>query len=522
MQAQFNNNFGGSTSTSQFNDIDSQTDKDFIYNFNTLQSAFSHLIVGALINFNSTIQIAYIKKITIQETAPELVLAPTTLATTCGFSTNQNFTVSNPSGLENITSYEWNLGSASNGWLYSGSPAPQVITTSSNSLNLTTAYNATTVSNVGVTIKVNNVNFKSYTCNVTRSTLVPYLTGSGLTYSLSNFPPLGYTVSWSVSGNITINGSNTNSSVSLAGPCNSTATGTLTAIYTSPCGATVTTLSEAINIPPYSITGDDFLASCSSGIYEMNDLPQGATVAWEAFGDIEIIGSTTGNSISVNALNQSDWGQLTATIQLPCSSIPLVINKYIDTVVPIGTCQVLNQNSMVWDVLYARVDEVPGAAFYEWFTDGVLLMTTNGSYLTTENWQCEGHDLTVRAYTNCGYSAFANSYYDGICYNYTYSIYPNPTNDEVSIEQIFDETTKAKSTDSVKTQPYEIKIFNEKGEVVSSSKSEEAKKISINTQNLPNGMYYIHIIEGKKVISQPLKSIQHIYNQIFNFYFSCF
>ncbi len=155
-------------------------------------------------------------------------------------------------------------------------------------------------------------------------------------------------------------------------------------------------------------------------------------------------------------------------------------------------------------MLYARVDPVPGAYFYEWFTDGVLFETTTSTYLTTENWQCQGHDLTVRAYTNCGYTQFANSYYDGICSNYSYIIYPNPSIGIVNVEQSLNEALKKKNNDEIKTNPFEIKIFNEKGEVVSSSKSEEAKKVSLSTQSLSNGTYYIHIIEGKKVIKKQL------------------
>lgn len=199
---EFNNNFGGTTTTSQYNDIDVTTDKDFIYNFNSLQSNFSHLIVGALIDINSTIQLAYIKKITILETAPELILIPATLATTCGISTTHTFTVTNPSGLEDITSYEWNLGSANNGWLYNGSPAPQYISTTASSLSLTSIDNATTVNNVGVTIKINNVSFKSYSTTVTRSTIVPTITGLSQFCVAENYYvpilPAGATVSWSI------------------------------------------------------------------------------------------------------------------------------------------------------------------------------------------------------------------------------------------------------------------------------------------------------------------------------------
>ncbi len=96
------------------------------------------------------------------------------------------------------------------------------------------------------------------------------------------------------------------------------------------------------------ISGPSQIVCSPSETYTISNLPAGSTINWSTIGDIEIIGSTTGNSVSVSSLNQSNWGQLTATIQPPCSTlISLVINKGIDTVIPIGSCEVLNENSMV-------------------------------------------------------------------------------------------------------------------------------------------------------------------------------
>jgi hypothetical protein len=78
---------------------------DYNIQYNTLSTPQSYLMIGVIPSSGMSDQTMFIKKITILETAPELVLSPATLPTTCGVSTTQTFTVSNPSGIDGITSY---------------------------------------------------------------------------------------------------------------------------------------------------------------------------------------------------------------------------------------------------------------------------------------------------------------------------------------------------------------------------------------------------------------------------------
>ncbi len=70
------------------------------------------------------------------------------------------------------------------------------------------------------------------------------------------------------------------------------------------------------------------------------------------------------------------------------------------------------------------------------------------------------------------------------------------------MEQFFDENIKNKNSISPKSNSFEVKLYNEKGEVLIAAKSEEGKRISFSTQNIANGTYYIHILEGKKIIKK--------------------
>ena len=247
-----------------------------------------------------------INSITITESPPELVLTPTTLNLTCGTTTPQTFTVSNPNNVQNITSYEWNLGSSNNGWIYNGSTAPQNISTSSNSINLTPSCGAA-LSNVVVAVRVLSQDYKTYTCTLNVSN--PSMSISGSTafctgtqnYSIS--PPCNATVVWSVSpSGIATLGSTTGSSTSL------TQTGhgivTLTATVTACGNNTPVNLPVQIGHPVVTdIIGMTHTGTIYGGTTLNLSVAESATsYSWYVEGGT-IQGSSTGQSISVRVNN---------------------------------------------------------------------------------------------------------------------------------------------------------------------------------------------------------------------------
>lgn len=497
----FNNNFGGSTATSQYNDINTGTDKDYIYNFNTLQSAFSYLVVGALINFNSTIQLAFIKKITIEETAPELVLAPSTVATTCGILTPQTFTVTNPSGMEGITSYEWNLGSASNGWLYNGNPAPQIITTTGNAISLTPVGNATTVNNVGVTIKVNNATFKSYTSTVTRNTLVPIITGlaqicSSENYSIPNLPA-GATITWSVSGTYIINGSNTSNSVNVQATTGNGA-GILTATIGAVCGSTFTVTK---NISPIQLEITPFGSGDCGHAYTSINLPNGNNYAWTVTGDLAIdFGgqslNTTSNSVEITGTE----GDISLSVVACGSTINL--SKHYKAYNPE---LLISANPMFGsDPLSASVINL-GVNFtsIDWYIDNSYWSTDYNLFET--NAPCGTHTLKAVIQLECGATITTEEIeFERYCSSWRSSVvvYPNPASTELKITYAPDVNSMIEMEALVSK---EIKLYNEKGKalIVSEIKRGE-KEIVFDIRNIPDGTYYLHVTEGKEIVKKQI------------------
>ena len=94
-----------------------------------------------------------IRKITI--TVPPAFTIPA-MPLLCGDATAKTFTVTNTNGTPGVT-YDWDLGSTTNGWLYNGLAAPRFITAqTSNSLILTpNTCGSVNQTNVSVTVKIN-------------------------------------------------------------------------------------------------------------------------------------------------------------------------------------------------------------------------------------------------------------------------------------------------------------------------------------------------------------------------------
>lgn len=143
-----------------------------------------------------------ISKVEIVKSAvASFTLSPTTLNATCGSSISQTFTVINGNNSP-VTSYEWNLGSSSNGWSCNGNPAPQTISTTTNSITLT-SNGCSSLSNVSVTPKNNATNYTTLNATINLSLPQFSITGKSIicnseTYTLNGSLPCNATVTWSL------------------------------------------------------------------------------------------------------------------------------------------------------------------------------------------------------------------------------------------------------------------------------------------------------------------------------------
>ncbi len=229
----------------------------------------------------------YISKITITATAPtpSFTLTPSTINKACGTALSQTFTVNNVNGTAGVTSYNWNLGSATNGWNVLGSPAPQTFGTSSNSITLTAAACVSGLQNVTASAVIGSTSYTTNTSAVAKSSPAMSLSGPSPlcttgSFSISNVP-CNSTVSW-VSSNTNV------ATVPASGnPVTVTKVnaGTVTITATVNACSQAVTLSKTIHVGGYS-SGDYVLSGPSSACafqtlsYSVNILPGATGYTW--------------------------------------------------------------------------------------------------------------------------------------------------------------------------------------------------------------------------------------------------
>lgn len=230
---------------------------------------------------------AYISKVTITSTAPtpSFTLTPSTINKACGTALTQTLTVNNVNNTAGVTSYVWNLGTATNGWTYNGTAAPQTITTTTNTITLSAAACFSGLQNVTATAKIGTAAYSTNTSAVAKSSPSMSLSGvdplcTSASFSISNVP-CGSTVSW-VSSNTnvaTVSATGNPATVTKVNAGSVTITATVNA-----CSQSVT-LSKTFHVGGYS-SGDYVLSGPSSACpfqtlsYSVNILPGATGYSW--------------------------------------------------------------------------------------------------------------------------------------------------------------------------------------------------------------------------------------------------
>jgi N-acetylneuraminic acid mutarotase len=98
----------------------------------------------------------------------------------------------------------------------------------------------------------------------------------------------------------------------------------------------------------------------------------------------------------------------------------------------------------------------------------------------------------VSASNSCGSDTYDVAFYSVEDEMQMYSMSPNPADDQLTAHP------RPKS----EGKPFEIKLLNDKGEVIRSAMSNGKSGITVDTRTIPEGAYFLHIIEGEKVIKK--------------------
>jgi hypothetical protein len=283
----------------------------------------------------------------------------------------------------------------------------------------------------------------------------------------------------------------------------------------------------------YPISGQNEI--CTTAVYTVPNLPAGRVPTWSTTGNVSIVGSNIGNSVTVTSA--SGTGNLTATTINACGNTEVTSKATYKGPPPNSTFttnpkpNVNGGSSLRFTAVY-QVD-----ATYEWKLDGAVMASTSSTFAIiggncSVNPLKTSYSVQLRVTNSCGLSST-------YCRNYTYNCtggftdrgdcssggplllrisdgsftyYPNPANNELIVSYLNNpEELQSPSEFAVskEVKDFEIELYDDNGKKVKSTKNNPNEKdIIINTQNLPNGNYFLHILDGKEIFKKQI-IIQH-------------
>lgn len=265
---------------------------------------------------------------------------------------------------------------------------------------------------------------------------------------------------------------------------------------------------------------------CNTATYTIPNLPVGATVVWSATGSINITGSNTVNPVSISK-NFNGTGTVIANIISSCGnrtlSLPVSVgSEFIHPENQIGNFQILLASPNMMNVNVYRNNSSPFSPNQQ------VQIPFNGAQNLTatslDNSMVSVSNNTVY-FTFFGYETFGNiqvnynlacsSFSQNVIFNlselpYQYRVFPNPANNELNIsyEQI-ESKTNSNPISLPHVVNFNVEIYDNKAKkLISQNNSITDNNITLNTQNLPNGIYHLHINDGKETFKKQIV-IQH-------------
>jgi hypothetical protein len=157
-----------------------------------------------------------------------------------------------------------------------------------------------------------------------------------------------------------------------------------------------------------------------------------------------------------------------------------------------------------------------GFASYYWYFDNVFFEVTSRPYLYWYFSALGSHKISVSVDGGDGIASIRGeaNYYGQRGSGYYSAAYPNPASDELIIDKIEENNTENQiNTQTAKINQSEITVLlysNSTTKLVySKNYSSSEKQIKIDTSKLPNGVYYLNIIENGETVKQQTIIVNH-------------
>lgn len=425
---------------------------DLYYNYSPMANNQSFLTIAAIQPYGSAYQTLCIRSITITETqvSADLVLSPTSLSATCGQSLSQTFSLANPHNVTGITSYVWTVGS---GWRYNGNPAPATITTTTPSLALTTNCLSANPGNISVAVYKGSGLYKTYNAATNYNGTPPAITLDGpagmcsssttpVVFTASSFwsCPPGVTYTWSKSSNLTLTGSG--NSVSVLPVAGQSGAAWVEVTASSNCGTSTVRKNLTLDIMP----------AATGGTYTGGYPPLGGVLVFDRASNVAC-GLNQYTQVSVDLVGVTGFSTLTVDVPPP------------------GIMWGWAGNYFYLDFL----EENQHAYFTGTLQNTCGTVTVNMLFV---QYNCPEVELVKS-------DAFV--------------AYPNP-----AISYLLVEPNRESKSANTK-DPFTIQLFNENGTLLKSMHNAGGDaRINVPTGNLPQGTYYLHIQQGKKLYKKQI------------------
>ncbi len=301
--------------------------------------------------------------------------------------------------------------------------------------------------------------------------------------------------------------------------------------------------SSACNMPLGTVKIDGPDQACNTATYTIPNLPNSVSISWSVSGNANITGPMNSRQVAIT-YTQSGSAILTALLTSSCGSIsvsktistgslpirptffpggsiPGTITYFGSNALMANVCATVTRNTVVLDMgdaLNIQAFALVGSAITPFVSSTGIYNTITFTYpLTTSSISlkveydvppCGEHfsyimTLLNNCNTSATYKVFPNSA------NTTLNITPTPYTDGNALRtsSVIDNSNNA--IQNIVSAPFEIMLYDDKGKLITQQKNEVGNKdITIDTQNLPNGTYFLHILDGKEVIKKQI-IIQH-------------
>jgi hypothetical protein len=251
----------------------------------------------------------------------------------------------------------------------------------------------------------------------------------------------------------------------------------------------------------YSITGPSLV--CTNGTFTLNNPP--GVVTWSVTpSNLVTPSSDTGAVANITKISN---GNATITFNLGCAngnpSFTFHTGPYSSSDYPITGPSSASCNSYV----YYSIPTLTGVTSINWvWPSGWTYVSGQNTPNLALRTNSSSGVVSVGVNNTCGQSgSYATKYTSvtGFCGFSAFAVYPNPASGELTISFADTATIDLMANTVQEFESYEVKIFNQYQELVYSTRSSRSR-LTIPISNLPNGTYYLNVLNKEGVIQRKI------------------